>query len=846
MAKLQKLKTNRRIGGKRAKGDGKKEDGKGRVKVAELSLRNSQLWESRLALSESQQKAFRKKNKELAEQIYGLQELVYNSEKDIVNVIAYLKDIDETKSVKIVELQAELRTRKNAYEQERDELDSRLRDRVQQLSDELTEKEEIVRSQWQKLESLREFLEKRQQLEAEILKLRLELRTQKLCCEEKIKLLELKFYTDKKKMEASFEKTVEDITRRAHHQATAHLMKAAQIALKQNTELREDLELQNERASALSVRLEESEDRSSKRQIIIEELEAAVFEHQQKLNTLMEENGELRTETKELRELVGRLKKQASEQDTRVRIQLEHCNQEAAARLQQMSEEVRLEKLRAARIKALGEKIVQERSAIEVFLLSALREVREEINKTRKDYAKAAEKAFRHQMVLANRDESNYPRIRTFKRGLPNSTNSVFKDFEAAETPTLTSDSQLSLSDLTLEQKEQVLRRLFEKINASRTKPLQPVPRLLQEDKPNNRTSPVQSILPALVSGSPNQRYADDDGDSTTMTTKLSPVSISPAEVTVQPSAVHANAGWPDETPHTSDDTRGEEQQRGTENTSRTSDDCPASEEIQIGLKLETKPVGLQVTDDGLVAFEAEKDQMVGPSGFQAQLPQTLTGRPLMVEGSKIDRLSVSTADLHDASVGLGSTGIGIKTPEGVVLAVEKRINSPLIVTNSVEKIFKISDHIACAVSGLVADARTLIDRARVETSHHWFVYNEEMNVEDVTQASRPFGVALLFAGHDENGPQLYHMDPSGTYIRYEAKAIGSGSEGAQQALQEVFKKDMTLNEACKHALTILRQVMEEKLDANNVEMATVTKDKFSLFDSEQLGALIGELESPV
>ncbi|VDM01050.1 unnamed protein product [Schistocephalus solidus] len=181
----------------------------------------------------------------------------------------------------------------------------------------------------------------------------------------------------------------------------------------------------------------------------------------------------------------------------------------------------------------------------------------------------------------------------------------------------------------------------------------------------------------------------------------------------------------------------------------------------------------------------------------------------------------------------LGSTGIGIKTPEGVVLAVEKRINSPLIVTNSVEKIFKIADHIGKKIvfDGLVADARTLIDRARVETSHHWFVYNEEMNVEDVTQAvsnlalafgdddaepgSRPFGVALLFAGHDENGPQLYHMDPSGTYIRYEAKAIGSGSEGAQQALQE----DMTLNEACKHALTILRQVMEEKLDANNVEV---------------------------
>lgn len=67
-----------------------------------------------------------------------------------------------------------------------------------------------------------------------------------------------------------------------------------------------------------------------------------------------------------------------------------------------------------------------------------------------------------------------------------------------------------------------------------------------------------------------------------------------------------------------------------------------------------------------------------------------------------------------------------------------------------------------------------------------------------------------------------YHMDPSGTYIRYEAKAIGSGSEGAQQALQEVYFKEMSLTDASRHALTILRQVMEEKLDATNVEVNNI------------------------
>ncbi|CAL8101486.1 unnamed protein product [Calicophoron daubneyi] len=209
----------------------------------------------------------------------------------------------------------------------------------------------------------------------------------------------------------------------------------------------------------------------------------------------------------------------------------------------------------------------------------------------------------------------------------------------------------------------------------------------------------------------------------------------------------------------------------------------------------------------------------------------------------------------------LGSTGIGIKTPEGIVMAVEKRVTSPLIVPASIEKIFEVDEHIACAVSGLVADARTLIERARTEAAHHWFVYNEKMSVEDVAKAvsslalafgdedaeggamSRPFGAALLFAGIDETGPQLIHMDPSGTYIRYDAKAIGSGSEGAQQALQEIFHKNMTLREGCKHALSILKQVMEEKLDSTNVEVATVSlRDKFHLFDKDEVQSVIQEL----
>jgi len=212
-------------------------------------------------------------------------------------------------------------------------------------------------------------------------------------------------------------------------------------------------------------------------------------------------------------------------------------------------------------------------------------------------------------------------------------------------------------------------------------------------------------------------------------------------------------------------------------------------------------------------------------------------------------------------AIKLGSTAIGIQTSEGVVLAVEKRVTSPLMEPTTIEKIVEIDNHIGCAVSGLMADSRTMVDRARVEAQNHWFTYNEKMSVESVAQAvsnlaiqfgdsdndgnamSRPFGVAILFAGIDEKGPQLFHMDPSGTFVQYDAKAIGSGSEGAQQSLQEAYHKGLTMKEALKTSLVILKQVMEEKLNSTNVEVAAITPLKtFHMFSKEEVEDVISTL----
>jgi 20S proteasome subunit alpha 5 len=80
-------------------------------------------------------------------------------------------------------------------------------------------------------------------------------------------------------------------------------------------------------------------------------------------------------------------------------------------------------------------------------------------------------------------------------------------------------------------------------------------------------------------------------------------------------------------------------------------------------------------------------------------------------------------------AIKLGATAVGIQTAEGVVLAVERRTESKLMVPGSVKKLVKLDAHMGCAMSGLVADARTLVNHARVQTQNHWFTFNERMQV---------------------------------------------------------------------------------------------------------------------
>jgi proteasome alpha subunit len=169
-----------------------------------------------------------------------------------------------------------------------------------------------------------------------------------------------------------------------------------------------------------------------------------------------------------------------------------------------------------------------------------------------------------------------------------------------------------------------------------------------------------------------------------------------------------------------------------------------------------------------------------------------------------------------------GTTAVGIVYADGALLMVDKRVGSPLIEPTSVEKLFKIDSHIACASSGLVADARVLVARARVEAQQNRIMYDEPIELgilvkelSDLKQAYtqnggvRPFGTALLLAGLDGGRTRLFETDPSGAVVAYKASAIGVGRAAVMEYLEQEYRPNLTLEDAAKLGFAALKRVQE-------------------------------------
>jgi len=185
-----------------------------------------------------------------------------------------------------------------------------------------------------------------------------------------------------------------------------------------------------------------------------------------------------------------------------------------------------------------------------------------------------------------------------------------------------------------------------------------------------------------------------------------------------------------------------------------------------------------------------------------------------------------------------GATAIGMIFDGGVLLVAFKNANSKLLVPESMKKVFEIDKHIAATASGLIADARRLVDLARMESQRHRLAYSEPASVETISKelcdlmqvytqygGIRPFGVSLLVAGVDTQ-PRLYEAEPSGALTGYLADAIGSGKKEAEEFFEKEYRPGMNQEEAIALAMKALKKSGDLKVTPETVEIAIATMKK--------------------
>merc|ERR1711981_979763 len=188
-----------------------------------------------------------------------------------------------------------------------------------------------------------------------------------------------------------------------------------------------------------------------------------------------------------------------------------------------------------------------------------------------------------------------------------------------------------------------------------------------------------------------------------------------------------------------------------------------------------------------------------------------------------------------------GSTAVAVRGQNCVILGVERKAVQQLQEPRTVRKICALDSHVYLAFAGLTADARQLIDRARIECQSHRLTVEDPVTVEYITRhvsqikqkytqsgGRRPFGLSCLIVGVDPDGtPKLYQTDPSGTYHAWKANAIGRSSKIVREFLEQQYSPENvdTEDKCIKLAARALLEVVQSS--GKNLELAIMrTKDE--------------------
>ncbi len=183
-----------------------------------------------------------------------------------------------------------------------------------------------------------------------------------------------------------------------------------------------------------------------------------------------------------------------------------------------------------------------------------------------------------------------------------------------------------------------------------------------------------------------------------------------------------------------------------------------------------------------------------------------------------------------------GTTTVGLRYTEGVVLATDRRVTSGYFIAHRRgKKILKIDDHVAVTIAGAVGDAQKVVDELRAEARLYKFNTGRPIRIRTLASlasvllfSARPYVyiVQMIVGGVDDIGSALYTIDWFGTVTEEKYIATGSGTPIALGILESEYKPDMSTDSAVKLAVKAVNAAMKvDPGSGEGIDVAIVDKE---------------------
>jgi proteasome beta subunit len=189
---------------------------------------------------------------------------------------------------------------------------------------------------------------------------------------------------------------------------------------------------------------------------------------------------------------------------------------------------------------------------------------------------------------------------------------------------------------------------------------------------------------------------------------------------------------------------------------------------------------------------------------------------------------------MSDKETKTGTTTVGLKTSEGVVLATDMRASlGRMVSSKNVQKVEEIHPRGALTIAGSVSAAQSLISSIRAEVRLYEARRGEDMSMQALStllgnflRSGAFFIVQPILGGVDEEGPHIYSIDPAGSILEEEYTVTGSGSQYALGVLEQEYDEELSIEEAKSVAAHAIDSAVERDLaSGNGMNVCVVTEE---------------------